>query len=115
LKTTVASVVGVHPGGMQVGSSTATACRGDVGGPMLVQNRGAFRVAGVIQGSEGAACASPTEVVPVSTERGWLSSRIAPPSNGASKWARHGLQLLLGWLLIDAAIVAFFWLRRARQ
>jgi len=41
LRTIVASVVGVRPGRMEVGSATATACRGDSGGPMLVDRGGA--------------------------------------------------------------------------
>jgi len=116
LKTVGASVVGVHPERIEVRAATATACRGESGGPMLVDHAGALRVAGVIQGAEGTVCASATEVVPVSGERDWLRAQIVGPSNVASRWwGRHAAPLLLGWLLLDAAIVAFIWWRRARR
>jgi hypothetical protein len=113
LRLIATSVVGVKAGRMEVGSSTATACRGDSGGPLLVERNGTVRVAGVIQGAQGAVCASPTEVVPVGADRGWLLPRIGAPSNGSPDRLGRGVRILSLGLLAGAALAAFRWRRRA--
>jgi len=107
-------VVGAREGSMNVGSATATACRGDSGGPMLVERGGGFRVAGVIHGAQGAICASPTEVVPVSPHRDWLLG-IAGASRASPAGLRLGVRILLSVLLVSAVVVASRRWRRAQD
>jgi hypothetical protein len=111
LRRIATSVVAAKAGGLEVGSATATACRGDSGGPMLLERDGTFRVAGVIHGAVGAICASPTEVVPVSADGDWLRQWIVARSSGSSR----GLRLSLGVVLVGAAVVASWWRRRGRR
>jgi secreted trypsin-like serine protease len=115
LRAIASSVVRAQEGWLEVGSATATACRGDSGGPMLVERDGRFRVAGVIHGARGAICASPTEVVPVSAHRGWLLQRMGAQSSGSSEGPWHGVRILMGALLVSAVVVASIWRRRARR
>jgi len=113
LRTVVTSVDAVREEWLEVGSPTATACRGDSGGPMLVERDGRFRVAGVIHGPTAAICASSTEVVPVRTHRAWLL-RALESSNGSSGGGRHVAALLLSALLVTAVLIVSAW-RHARR
>lgn len=120
LRAIATSVVGAQQGWMEVGSATATACRGDSGGPMLVERDGRFRVAGVIHGGRGEICASPTEVVPVSANRDWLlerigAQRIGAQSKGSAHGFWHGVRALMGAVLVSALVAASVWWRRARR
>ena len=105
------SVVGVEPERLAVGSATATACRGDSGGPMLIDRAGAVRVAGVIHGPKAAICASPTEVVPVRVHRDWLLRALAS-SNGSSS---DRLLWFVAAALAGGGLIASVWRHRARR
>jgi secreted trypsin-like serine protease len=111
LRRIATSVVGAKEGLLEAGTATATACRGDSGGPMLLERGGTFRVAGVIHGAQGAICASPTEVVPVSADRDWVLQRLDVGSNGFPRGAR----VPLGVLLVGAVVGTSFWWRRAHR
>jgi secreted trypsin-like serine protease len=106
LRMITTSVAAVGQGKLDVGSATATACRGDSGGPMLIDRGDGLRVAGVIHGAAGAICASATEVVSVRAERDWLSHELARPSP---------LRIVAAALLVCAALVAAVWRRRPRR
>ena len=106
LRTITTSVAAVHTGKLDVGSATATACRGDSGGPMFIDRGHGPRVAGVIHGAAGAICASPTEVVPVRAYRDWLSHELAR-SNG-----RLSPTVLAALLACGGLVAAVLWRRR---
>jgi hypothetical protein len=110
LRMVAASVVAVDESCVKVGSVAATACRGDSGGPMLVDRGGGkFRVAGVIHGPQGVICGSPTEVTALregSADLAWLRSHRNEVRNG---WL---VALLLGSVLVVVALL--FVVRRLR-
>jgi hypothetical protein len=105
------TVVGIGEGFLASGSATATACRGDSGGPMLVDRGGVAHVAGIIEGATAAICGSPTQVVPTAPDRDWLEARLArdsrPAFSGAQRWA-------LGFAAALAACLLFAALRARR-
>jgi hypothetical protein len=119
LRRVTAAVVEAREGQLDVGSSGATACGGDSGGPMLVQRAGHFRVAGVIHGAKGAICASPTEVVPVASHRDWLLTRLAispDPSDPSHRRRREEVFIALGSLLFGAVFIGWMrWHRTKHQ
>ncbi len=106
VSTSIARASGDH---IDVGTATATACRGDSGGPVLVARGGAYGVIGIIEGAQGVICGSPAVVVPLRPQMDWLRAALAAaPDNRA----RHvGLALALV-LLAGACVVA---VRRRRS
>jgi hypothetical protein len=58
---------------IEVGDHDHTACRGDSGGPVLLDRHGALLVAGIIHGGAGAICASSTVAVPIQPHLAWLA------------------------------------------
>lgn len=106
LRMITTSVAAVQPDRLDVGSATATACRGDSGGPMLIDRGDGLRVAGVIHGATGAICASATEVVPVSAHREWLSHALATSNTRLSR------MVLAALLAFGGLVASLLWRRR---
>jgi hypothetical protein len=76
LRVVNTTVVRAAPDSIEAGSATATACRGDSGGPVLVERGGVVRVAGVMHGTDGVICGSAVEVTPVRAHRAWLMKEL---------------------------------------
>lgn len=70
------SVVRVAAGTVDVGTDSATACRGDSGGPVVVYRAEGVRVAAIIQGASGAICASAARAATVADDRLWLQREL---------------------------------------
>jgi len=105
------TVVGIGDGFLASGSPTATACRGDSGGPMLVNRDGALYVVGIIEGATAAICGSPTQVVPTGLDRDWLAAGFATDSKAPfSRGQRWGLGCAA---LVACTLLAVLRARRA--
>jgi hypothetical protein len=93
-------------GVLQAGTPTATACRGDSGGPVVVQRAGELRLTGIIHGTEGVICGSPAEIVSIGAAGPWLSNVLAPAPTpkrlvSSRRWdAAAGASLVLAAILL---------------
>lgn len=109
LRIVNASVVDVASDTFDVGSETHTACRGDSGGPVLVERNGALRVVGIIHGPTGAICASPTEATILAFDP-WILGRLR---NTRPNQVEH-LFVLTVLLLVALVLGArHLWVRRS--
>ena len=94
----------------EVGDHDHTACRGDSGGPVLLNRHGNLFVAGIIHGGSGAICASPTLAVPILPHLAWLlkaSTDIEDQSSGHVLGTLfRGTRLRAGWVSANPAL---FW------
>jgi secreted trypsin-like serine protease len=111
------SVVRVAAGHMEAGTGTATACRGDSGGPLLVVRGGTLRVAAIMHGTDGVICGSPVEVTPVRAHRAWLlkvlgRERSSVLGSRASVVRRTAVAFLAAGLGTAGVLV---WKRRKRR
>lgn len=107
LRVVETSVAGVGPSGIYVGTSDRTACRGDSGGPVLVERQGVFRVAAIIHGGSGAICASSAEAVVVRPHLQW----IAETPRGGTDASREGAIAGRGVVLVVGLMWAWRWAR----
>jgi hypothetical protein len=95
------AVVRTTDDGIQVGTDRQTACRGDSGSPILVARVEGFRVAGVVRGTSGAICASPTDAISVQKERAWLADAgLARASAPSPRLCVAGSAIFAGMLII---------------
>jgi hypothetical protein len=106
LRVVSTSLVASSGDHLEVGTATATACRGDSGGPVLVERAGAFGVAGIIEGTQGVLCGSPARAVPLRSQMDWLTGVLVP-----GRPPGHGL-LVLALVLIAGACAAAVRMRR---
>lgn len=109
LRVVSTSVVRADGDRLDVGTTTATGCRGDSGGPVLTEQRGIHSVVGIIEGAQGAICASPARAVPLHSQRDWVRSVLASAPEGHAKHIALALALTL---LAGAGMLAF---RRRRS
>jgi hypothetical protein len=109
LREVETSVVRIAPSTIDVGTSGATACRGDSGGAVLVERHGTLRLAGLIQGAVGAICASPTVAIPVHGHEEWFAHIGPPQAFGTVSGRGHMVEagafvgavtslVLIGWI-----------------
>jgi hypothetical protein len=109
LRMVSTSIVRADADHLEVGTATATACRGDSGGPVLVERGGAYGVTGIIEGAQGVICGSPARAVPLHPQMDWLRAVLAAAPDDR---AGHGALALLLVLLAGACMLA---VRRRRS
>jgi secreted trypsin-like serine protease len=112
LRVVHTSVFAVRSDVATIGTNDHTACRGDSGGPVLVDHGGVLHVAGVIHGPSDAICASPAEAVSVSANRAWLQQMVDGPRDAAPGNAA-GVRLIIA-LTVLGVVALLFLARRAR-
>jgi trypsin len=106
LRSVATTVTRVPPDALQVGSAEATACRGDSGGPLLVERSDGLRVAAVIHGGTQAICASAAQVVSTYEHRVWLERSLT--SSSVPGW------VFSAFVLSTASAVLIAWKRSRR-
>ncbi|MGO9834706.1 MAG: trypsin-like serine protease [Polyangiaceae bacterium] len=109
LRMVSTSIVRADEDHLEIGTTTATACRGDSGGPVLVERGGAFGVTGIIEGAQGVICGSPARAVPLHPQMDWLRAVLAADPDGRAK---HGVLALALVVLAGACVLA---VRRRRS
>jgi V8-like Glu-specific endopeptidase len=113
LRKVSTSIVRASEDYLEVGTATATACRGDSGGPVLVERSGSFGVAGVIEGAQGVICGSAARAVPLGPQMAWLRGPLASDSD---RRAEHAA-LTFGIVVLASACVLAIrkWQRAVRR
>jgi hypothetical protein len=114
LRLVATSVVDVRPTWMDVGADGATACRGDSGGPMLVEREDGFHVVGIIQGGQSTICRGATQIVPLGPHMNWLRRALQDSSNDGVSAAAARTSIGVFLLGAVALAVARRWWRRLR-
>ncbi len=109
LKMVSTSFVRASGDHLDVGTATATACRGDSGGPVLVERGGAFGVTGIIEGAQGVICGRRARAVPLGPQMEWLRAALAANPDGCAK---HDVLALALVVLAGACVLA---VRRRRS
>jgi V8-like Glu-specific endopeptidase len=111
LRMVSTSIVRASEDHLEVGTATATACRGDCGGPVLVERSGFFGVAGVIEGAQGVICGSAARAVPLGPQVAWLRGALASDSD---RRAEHAALTFAVVVFAGACVLAIRKWRSAR-
>lgn len=109
LRVAATSIVRADGDHLEIGTASTTACRGDSGGPVLVERGGGYGVAGIIEGAQGAICRSPARAVPLRPQMDWLRAVLAGAPDG------HARQAALAVMLVVLAGACVLAVRRRRS
>jgi secreted trypsin-like serine protease len=114
LRIASTSVVRADDNHFDIGTATVTACRGDSGGPVLVERGAAFGVTGIIEGTQGVICGSVSRAVPLEPQMDWLRAALADKPEHSARPTALALALVVVVIAAVGLLAVPRWRRATR-